>query len=183
MNQEKIKNLVERSKQSDMSAFRQLVETCQPFVYRLAFRLLCNEEESKDISQETFIKVWIHLNKYNNNANFKTWLYKIVCNLCYDRLREIKRSPFNAKTSIDFSEINIPDKNDIEQSVINRDLKKWIETLTPDLTPKQRIVFTLVDIEDLELDEIENITGMTRAKIKSNLYLARQFIKNRINDY
>ena len=178
MNLEKIENLVERSKQSDMAAFRQLVETCQPFVFRLAFRLLCSEEEAKDVVQETFIRVWIHLQKYHHGARFSTWLYKIVCNLCYDRLRAMKRSA----TCIDLSEIDVPDDCDIEQSLINRNLKEWIISLTHDLTPKQRLVFTLRDIEEMELEEIKKITGMSGAKIKSNLYLARQRIKLKIKN-
>jgi RNA polymerase sigma-70 factor (ECF subfamily) len=176
MNQEKIENLVERSKQHDMAAFRQLVETCQPFVFRLAFRLLCNDDEAKDIVQETFIRIWLHLDRYRNHARFSTWLYTIVCNLCYDRLRTMKRSPSHT----DLSELNIPDDHDLEQSVINQNLKEWITVLTQDLSPKQRLVFTLKDIEGLELEDVEKITGMSRAKIKSNLYLARQYIRQRI---
>jgi len=178
MNHEKIENLVERSKQHDMVAFRQLVETCQPFVFRVAFRLLCNDDEAKDIVQETFIRVWLHLHRYDHRNRFSTWLYKIACNLCYDRLRTMKRTA----TSIDLSELDVPDGHDIEQSVINRDLKERITALTNDLSPKQRLVFTLKDIEGLELEEIREITGMTGAKIKSNLYLARQFIRKRIEN-
>ena len=176
MNSEKTESFVERSKQGDMTAFRQLVETCQPFVSRLAFRLLCCEEEAKDIVQETFIRVWLHLDRYHHGARFSTWLYKIACNLCYDRLRTMKRTQGN----IDLSELDVPDDHDVEQSVINRNLKEWIITLTHDLTPKQRLVFTLRDIEEMELDEIKKITGMSGTKIKSNLYLARQYIRKRI---
>ena len=178
MNLEKIEDLVERSKQHDTAAFRQLVEICQPFVFRLAFRLLCNEEESKDIVQETFIRVWLHLHRYHHGARFSTWLYKIACNLCYDRLRAMKRSV----TNIDLSEIDLPDDHDIEQSLVNRNLKEWIITLTHDLTPKQRLVFTLRDIEGMELEEVKKITGMSGAKIKSNLYLARQYIRKKIDN-
>jgi len=176
MNLEDIENLVERSKQCDTAAFRQLVETCQPFVFRLAFRLLCCEEEAKDIVQETFIRVWLHLDRYHRGARFSTWLYKIACNLCYDRLRAMKR----AQDNIDLSELDVPDNYDIEQSVMNRNLKERIISLTHGLTPKQRIVFTLRDIEEMELDDIKKITGMSGAKIKSNLYLARQYIRKRI---
>ena len=178
MNNEKIENLVERSKQHDTIAFRQLVETCQPFVFRLAFRLLRCEEEAKDIVQETFIRVWLHLHRYHRDARFSTWLYKIACNLCYDRLRAMKRSQGNT----DLSELNVPEDDHVEQSVINRDLKEYITTLTYDLTPKQRLVFTLRDIEGLELEEVREITGMSGAKIKSNLYLARQYIRKRIEN-
>ena len=179
MNLENVDNLVELSKQHDTAAFRQLVETCQPFVYRLVFRLLCSDDEAKDIVQETFIRVWLHIDRYKkNHACFSTWLYKIACNLCYDRLRAMKRT----KTSIDLSEMDMPDNQDMEQSVIHRDLKDFITTLTDYLTPKQRLVFMLKDIEEMELEEVEKITGLSRAKIKSNLYLARQYIRKRIEN-
>jgi len=163
-----------------MLAFRQLVDTLQPFVYRLAFRLLCNEDEAKDVVQETFIRVWLHLHKYRPDARFSTWLYKIACNLCYDRLRAIKRSQVNSTTVFDLSQLDVPEENDIEQSLINRNLIEWITALTHDLTPKQKLVFTLRDIEGMELEEIREITGMSGEKIKSNLYLARQYIRKRI---
>ena len=182
MNPENIENLIEQSKRRDTAAFRQLVETYRSFVFRLAFRLLCSEDEAKDIVQETFVRVWLHLHKYKNHTRFTTWLYKIACNLCYDRLRAIKRFRGDAKTSIDLSDFDVPSGENIEQSVINRDLKELIITLTHGLTPKQRLVFTLRDIEELELDEVREITGMSGAKIKSNLYLARQYIRNKINE-
>ena len=182
MNSEKIKEVIERSKQRDTDAFRQLVETYQPFVFRLAFRLLCSEDEAKDIVQETFIRVWLHLYRYQKHTRFTTWLYKISCNLCYDRLRTIKRFRDDEKTSIDLSDLNVSADDNIEQSVINRDLKELIIALTHGLTPKQRLVFTLRDIEGLELEDVREITGMSGAKIKSNLYLARQYIRSKINE-
>ena len=179
MNLEKVNNLVELSKQGDTVAFRRLIETCQSFVFRLAFRLLCSNDEAKDVVQETFIRVWLNLNKYKNDARFSTWLYKIACNLCYDRLRAMKRSQ---TVSIDLSELDLADGNYIEKAFINRNLIEWITILTNELTPKQRLVFTLRDIEEMELDEIKKITGMSGEKIKSNLYLARQYIRERIKN-
>jgi len=180
MNQEKIDNLIGRCKEHDTTAFRQLVETCQPYVFRLAFRLLCDEEDAKDIVQETLIRVWQHLHRYNEKMRFSTWLYKIACNLCYDRLRAMKREPSNPKTSVELSDIEVSDEWDTEQSVINRNLREWITKLTDNLSPKQRLIFTLRDLEGLELEEVEKITGMGRAKIKSNLYLARKQIKEEL---
>jgi RNA polymerase sigma-70 factor (ECF subfamily) len=92
----------------------------------------------------------------------------------------MKRSSGNTRVDIDLSELNVADDFDMEQSFINSDLKKYITALTQGLTPKQRLVFTLCDIEDLELDEVVNITGLSRAKIKSNLYLARQHIREKL---
>ena len=94
----------------------------------------------------------------------------------------MKQWPHNAAERVDFQVLDIPDTDDMEQVVINSDLKKWIITLTDDLSPKQRLVFTLRDIEELELEEVREITGLSNAKIKSNLYLARQYIRKKIEN-
>ncbi len=180
MNPEKIEELIERSKQCDTTAFRQLVETYQPLVFRLAFRLLCCEDEAKDIVQETFIRVWFHLHEYKSHFRFSTWIYKIACNLCYDKLRAIKRFGRNENLDISLLARNVSSGENIEQSVINQELKDLISKLMCNLTPKQKLVFMLNDIEELELEEIKKITGMSSGKIKSNLYLARQYIRKRI---
>ena len=82
MNQEKIQELVSRSQQDDKRAFALLVSEFQPLVFRLAFRLLCDEEEARDITQETFVKVWLSLKTYNQENRLSTCLYKITCNTC-----------------------------------------------------------------------------------------------------
>ena len=75
MDQKKIQELISRSQQEDAVAFSLLVSTFQPLVFRLAFRLLCDEDEAKDMVQETFVKVWLALGKYNGECRFSTWLY------------------------------------------------------------------------------------------------------------
>ena len=95
INQEKTLELVDRSQRKDTAAFAQLVTEFQPMVFRLAFRLLCDEDEARDITQETFVKVWLSLKTYNRKNRFSTWLYKITCNACYDRLRSLRHSSLN----------------------------------------------------------------------------------------
>jgi len=176
MNPEKTEQLIERSKQNDTKAFRELVAEYQPLVFRLAFRLLCDEDEAKDVVQDTFVKVWLNLNKYKKQFRFSTWIYKITYNLCCDRLRATKHLRNNTEIPEQISSENI------ELSIINKELGKLIIDMTHNLSSKQKLVFTLRDIECLEIDEITVITGLSAAKIKSNLYLARQYIRNRINE-
>lgn len=71
---------------------------------------------------------------------------------------------------------------DLERTLINAELALIISSLTNDLTPKQKLVFTLRDLEGLEIAEIETITRLSAAKIKSNLYLARQYIRKKIEN-
>ena len=176
MLQEQIKVLIERSRSGDKKAFEKLVIEFQTTVFRLAFRILCNEDEAKDIVQETFIKVWLNLDKYRAQYSFVTWIYKIVCNLCYDSLRKIN---YRFETiHDDFHQVSA---DDVEQSIINNDLKSLIIMFTKQLTPKQKLVFTLSEIEELSVEEIELITGLSPEKIKSNLYLAKKQIKEKMN--
>lgn len=177
MLQPDLKELIRKCKSNNMHAFRELVEMHQGAVFTFAFRMLCNEDEAKDAVQETFIRVWKHIGNYNTDLKFSTWLFAIASNLCCDRLRSRKRHQF--LEPLEQNKIFISLEN-IEAAVINSDLAKIIYALTDKLTPKQKLIFTLRDLQGFETEEIEKITGMTPGKIKSNLYLARQFIRQQL---
>lgn len=181
MEQQKIQELIEQSKRNNTQAFALLVSEYQELVFRLAFRLLCDEDEAKDMVQEVFIKIWLSLHNYNSKYKFSTWLYKVASNACYDRLRQINHKPEGQKSTIDLSSLHLIADENTEKRFINEELKTIILALTEQLTPKQKLVFVLCDIEELSVSEIEAITGLTDKKIKSNLYLARKFIREKIN--
>jgi RNA polymerase sigma-70 factor (ECF subfamily) len=175
-----LNELISRSKLNDGNAFRQLVECHQSMVYSLAFRLLCNEEEAKDAVQETFIKVWLNLKKFDSSRKFSTWVYAIATNLCYDKLKSGKH--FSHCLPLEMLQ-EVISYEDVEKKMIDSELGALIATLTDELTPKQKIVFTLSDLEDLSSGEIVQITGLTAAQIKSNLFLARQALRKKLNNY
>ena len=181
MNEKEIQVFIDKSKEQDTTAFAVLVAEYQPLVFRLAFRLLCNEEEARDMVQETFVKVWLNLDKYNREYRFSTWIYKIAGNICYDRLRSLQHSPLGSMQEDSLTNISQSSEENIEQSLINKELIELILRYTQELTPKQKLVFTLREIEGLEVSEVETITGMSAEKIKSNLYQARKQIRIKIN--
>lgn len=181
MNQDQIQILIDRSIQDDRKAFGILVTEYQTMVFRLAFRLLCDEEESRDAVQDTFIKVWLSLDRYNSACRFSTWIYKIASNVCYDRLRAMQHSPSGYLTDVDCSSLKMISDDDVEQNLSNKDLQILILRFTEELTPKQKLIFTLRDLEGLEVSEVEVITGMSAEKIKNNLYQARKQIRIKIN--
>jgi len=176
MLQEQIQSLIEQSRLGDKKAFEKLVVEFQAPIFRLAFRLLCDEDEAKDIVQEIFIKTWLNLDKYREQYPFKTWVYRIACNLCYDSLRA-KKYRFETIDE-DFHPVS---SDNVEQAIMNNDLKSLIILFTKQLTPKQKLVFTLSEIEELSVEEIVAITRLSPAKIKSNLYLAKKRIKEKMN--
>jgi len=173
-----LNGLIEESKRNDGKAFRKIVENYQSMIYSLAFRLLCDEEEAKDIVQETFIRVWINLSKYNPEKKFSTWMYAIATNLCFDKLKASKRH--YRDVTIDEKLNDLVSSENVEQVIINAELVNIIVALTGTLTPKQKIVFTLRDLESMEIEEVIQITGLSAKKIKSNLFLARQAIRKKL---
>jgi RNA polymerase sigma-70 factor (ECF subfamily) len=181
MEQDKIQEIVFRSKQGDTKAFEMLVVMFQPLVFRLSFHLLCNDDDAKDMVQEVFIKVWLQLEKYNSKYRFSTWIYTMTCNMCYDRLRSMQQHPPSTEISLFIAEHIAVSSDNIETSVINSELKKIILYFTEGLPPKQKLVFTLSDIEELDTEEIKKITKLSAGQIKSNLHLARKYIKDKIN--
>ncbi len=181
MTPETIHELIASSRLKDEKAFRIVVESHQYMVYRLAFRLLCNEEDARDAVQETFLRVWLNIAHYDMNRTFSTWVYAIAANHCYDRLKTGHHSIHLC--SLELAEDTATDE--MEHQMDNADLGARIARLTKRLPPKQKWVFTLCDLEGLSVEETAAITGLSAAKIKSNLYHARQAMRKELkkNDY
>lgn len=178
-----VTRLIQQSVQGDETAFRKLVELHQPFTFSVAFRLICNEYDAEEVVQETFIRVWKHLSDFRNEMRFSTWLYKIVINLCYDRLKAEKSRKKVFDRTVDYEVLyNLLSENNIEKDYINQEQVNIIRCLTVKLTPKQKVVFVLSELEQLSVQEIISITGLSAGKIKSNLYCARNEIRKRLDE-
>ena len=167
--------IIKKSQAGDLDAFQTLVESYQDFAYNLAFKILANEEDAKDIVQEAFIRVWKNIMKYDSKNKFTTWLYKIVVNLCLDNLKMKKRRKIhysNDEKNEQFQHIGSGE--DVERQVIHKEMAELINSMTEKLTPKQRIVFVLFFLQEKNIEEIKSITGMSQGNVKSNIYYARK---------
>ena len=170
-----------RCKQGDQAAFRELVERYQSYGFALAFRLLGNEEDSKDVVQESFIRVWKYLQKFDHEKKFTTWFYKIITNLCYDRIKAKKRYRQRVVQQSEYTVLKVEASDcDIERDIDNQEITNLIRTLACELTPKQHLVFVLRDLQDLNIKEVSMITGLSSGAVKSNLYYARMHIRQRV---
>ena len=178
---ENIKILINQCLNGKPHAFSQIVKQYQEYAFSLAFRLLCEEEDAKDVVQECFIRVWKHLKTFNHKNKFSTWLYSIVTNLCYDHIR--KRNRHRSMVSIQRQShmASIEDKEcDIDKNMRNDELKQIIVQLTEELTSRQKVIFTLRDLHDLNIREISEILHISSNSVKSNLYLARRNIRKKL---
>lgn len=178
MTDQEIQDLIVSSKGGDQTAFEELVRQHQSYVFALAIRLLSDINEARDIAQESFIRVWRHLHRYDARMKFRTWLYTIVTNLAKDRLRALGREQKRfASPSAGSEPEDRAEERDLHDAVANSEIATVVVNLTRQLPARQQLVFTLRDLEDLTVAEVAEITGMTPGSIKTNLHFARAKIR------
>jgi RNA polymerase sigma-70 factor (ECF subfamily) len=175
--------LIEECRGGNLENFRKLVQMTSPFAFSVAFRMLGDEDQAKDIVQETMVTIWQKLNKIKSAEAYKTWIYRIVINKCYDQMRKKKANPeFSADEN---TWRLISDRISVEPSaeLENRETAMIIKVLTNKLSPKQKAVFVLSDLEQMSHDEISEITGISKTGIKANLHYARKSISVMVEKY
>jgi RNA polymerase sigma-70 factor (ECF subfamily) len=170
------KEVIERCRTGSLHDFKMLVEQISPFTFSVALRITGDEDEAKDIVQETMITLWKTIHKIKSSDSFMPWMYRITVNKCYDVLRRRKRCP---EFTVDGKAWEGISNKIFENPVTgfeNRDIAKLITLLTEKLSPRQKAVFVLCDLEEMSGEEVAAITGMSRANVKANLYYARKRI-------
>ncbi|NQT61508.1 MAG: RNA polymerase sigma factor [Candidatus Marinimicrobia bacterium] len=173
--------LILNCQSDDQRAFRTLVERYQGTAFRFAFRLTCDMPEAEDLCQKAFIRVWDYRNRINQDSLFSTLLYTIVSRLWLDHLKSKRLRFFVGKVEVLDTEIVDPNASP-ETLAINLDLAQRIKTLSKKLPPRQRLVFTLRDLEDLNIREVMEVTGLSRGSVKTNLSIARQKIRKQLQN-
>ena len=170
-------DIIDRCRTGDREAFRHVVQAMQRPVYSLSLKMLADTEEAKDVVQDTFIKVWQHIGDYDERYSFLTWIYTIASRLCLDRL---KRSRMRIQPHDEDVFARIADDPDPGKRLEESDWVSVVKVLASGLAGKQRLVFTLSCLEGLDSTRIMQITGLTAKQIKSNLFIARKHIRNRL---
>ena len=174
------RDIILQCQQGDKEAFRWVVKTHQRMIFSLALKMLCDEEEAKDIVQETFIRVWQSIRNYDPQKTFSTWVYKIASRLCIDRLKKSSRMVVLPEDEITLR--RFASDTDSQQSLENREWVSIVRMIAEGLSDKQRLVFTLCQLEGIPSAEVEQITGLDAKQVKSNLYVARQTIRKRLKE-
>jgi RNA polymerase sigma-70 factor (ECF subfamily) len=175
--------LIEECRSGNLESFRKLIDSTTPFAFSVAFRILGNEEKSRDVVQEAMITIWQKLRKIRNVEAYTTWVYRIVVNQCYDELRKQKHVPEYSADEKTWKLLAETIGEDFSGKLENEEIAKIVNVLTEKLTPRQKTVFVLSEIEQLTPDEIAEITGMSKSLIKANLYYARKNIGEMLIKY
>jgi RNA polymerase sigma-70 factor (ECF subfamily) len=185
MAEQEEKEIIRRAITGSADAFRDIVSQNQSFLYSVAYRFLGRAEDAEDVVQESFIRMWKSLSTYRNEAKLSTWLYKIAVNLCLDVLKSSHRKQQTA--SLEVSD-HVSEEWNLSQRAADHELQAselhvLIQEAASELTPKQKAVFILRDLEGLPVEEVSNILSMSAGNVKSNLYYARQQMSEKLKMY
>jgi len=172
-----IPETIDAARNGDAGAFALIVERYRQSVFRICVRILGDSGEAEDAVQETFVRAWQSLQGYDPRYSIATWLRTIACRLCYDVLRRRTRQ---RQYEQDACRQGSMDSGDPESLRMSRELEGLFRKAVSGLSPMQRTVFVLAEIEQLPFDEVHRITGWSAVQIKSNLYIARKKVRKAI---
>ncbi|HTQ79156.1 MAG TPA: RNA polymerase sigma factor [Thermoanaerobaculia bacterium] len=169
------RQLVEVIREGDQAAFETLVRRKTSKVYALCYRVIGNSEDAKDISQLVFLKLWENLDKYDPAYSFDTWLYRLVTNVAIDFLRN-RQSRENAVNS---SLRLVRTAADAEQTVTvqRKEVEGVFNEVASVLSPKQKAVFVMNQMDDLPASEIARILGCRESTVRNHLFNARKLMQ------
>lgn len=184
MDIEKEKKLVGQAKKGNIKAFEQLVLEHEKIVYNIIYRIMDNEEDTYDLSQETFIKAYTKINQFNEESRFSTWLYRIATNTSLDELRKRKGKevysidrPLSGEDS-DILPEHIDKNANVEEEIIDKEKSNVIECAFKELNENNKAILNLREIQGLSYDEIAKVLGVSLGTVKSRISRARQEMKN-----
>lgn len=170
--------LIERIQAGEEIAFGNLMKKYRNQVTGIAYRMVGDYDEAKDISQMVFVKTSRNLDRFDTTKKFSTWLYRITVNAAIDYIRKHKKHRHeqlenytdSIETTVDAPDMNFHRKN----------IKACILQAADALNDKQKAAFLLRDIEGHEIEEVSEILGMPEATVRWYLHRARQRLRKEL---
>jgi len=165
----------------NLEEFRPLVERYSQRLFRLAYRIAGNEHDAEELVQETFLKAYRNLARFEARSNFGTWLYRICANCSLDQLR--KRRPEGGFQELDAPEGSVS-QNELshpspspERLMFSTEMRQEMEAAIQQLTPTERAAFALRHHEGLGIDEISEILGLRISATKNAVFRGVQKLR------
>jgi RNA polymerase sigma-70 factor, ECF subfamily len=184
-------DLIRAAQRGDPGAFEQLVRAHDHNVLRMAFNLLHSEEDARDVYQEVFLRVYRNLPKFRFDCSFKTWLYRIVANLCLDQLRKRKvRKEESAAFDTGDGEIDrlqfVREQRadvDPQRQLLSAQVNTRVQEVLGQLSPRERVVFEMRHFQGMRLRAIGEALSVTEEAAKNCLFRATQKMRSALGDF
>ena len=168
---------IQRALEGDTGAFNRLVQMYQTPVYNLTYRMLGERMEAEDAAQETFLRAFRNLHRYDCERPFRTWLLSIASHHCIDRIRR-RRPVFSLDTVIHSASGDV----EPEKTVIERERQAGVQDLLEGLPPTDRMAVILLYWYDCSYEEVAEMLDLTTSAVKSRLYRARRVMAQALEE-
>jgi RNA polymerase sigma-70 factor, ECF subfamily len=181
--------LVARAREGDALAFGELVRKYEGKIFRLAQHVTQNREDAEDVLQETFLKAYEHLDQFQGNSKFYTWIVRIAVNQALMKLRRRKTDrSVSLDEAIDTGEDTVVREiaawdPDPEQRYTQEELREILDSAVQSLAAPYRSVFVLRDVEDLSTEETADALNLSVPAVKSRLLRARLQLREKLTRY
>lgn len=185
--------MVQKARRGDVMAFERLVLAHQQFTYNLALRGVGDRHEAEDITQEAFLRAWKGLPHFRAQSRFATWLYRIVVNLCYNRLPQLKRELQALDIDEDPDALpeliqTRPDKSrwmghDLLEAVIDHERETYLQQEIENLPESYRLMALLRYKQEMAYEEIAEILDVPVGRVKTGLFRARRQLRAALEQF
>lgn len=167
--------LIKKARKGDVRAFESLFHRYHMRVLNLAYRIVGDSDGAKDVTQETFIRLYRSLGQFKNEKKFFSWVYRITVNLCYDHLRREKRHRGSPLEENVINSNQEPEGDNTDSELIEK-----IYEMTGLLSTDQKSTFILREVEGLSCKEIARILDCKVGTVRSHLFHARTKLRRMI---
>jgi RNA polymerase sigma factor (sigma-70 family) len=181
--------LVQRVQSGEVAAYDQLVLKYRERIYAIIYNMVSNREDSADLAQDVFIKAFQSINRFQGQASFFTWLYRIAVNTTLTHLRKAKLRTFFSFEKIHEDEkttelvAQLTDKKGVEREIYVKELQEKLNEALQKLSIKHRTVVTLFEIDGLSHEEIAEVIGCSVGTVRSRLHYAKQLLQADLQSY
>ena len=173
--------LISKAQNGDEGAFKFLMTKYYPRDYASLFAFTKSREDSEDLTQLTFIKVWQKINSFRGDSAFFTWIYRIAINLAKNHFASSASKKDKVNISSDDLEIDIPSYENPEISLMHKQSLQNIQSYVKTLPESLKTAFTLREVDGKSYEEISVITNTPIGTVRSRIFRARESIINYIN--
>jgi RNA polymerase sigma factor (sigma-70 family) len=170
---------INRVKGGDTVPFAFIIDKYKHMAYTIAFKILGNVEDAQDVTQESFIKTFQQIRQFEGKSKFSTWLYTIVYRTAISKLKENKIETISISNSINENysqEYTIPQHEQLQLE----DEKRYVKQAIQKLPKTEALLITLFYMNENTIREIHEITGLSLANIKINLFRARKKLEREL---
>jgi RNA polymerase sigma-70 factor (ECF subfamily) len=172
------RDLIQRFRKGDRLAFNQLVLKYRNHVLRVAVCMLREKDEAEDLAQDVFVRVYYALRKFQGEALFSTWLYRIIVNSCLSHRKRLNKDP--PTECVEDAKRNLGDRySDPQTALEKKEIKLFLEKAIYALPEDQRAVLVLRDIEGLSYEAIADCLDLALGTVRSRLHRARQDVQEK----